>query len=83
MRVQICMSRANLHAQCVYKPSVCTNLQRRTTEHDGIGGEAMRALSDDDSSLCLVKGCREVFGTSYTYNYVFLGGAEDVGVSGR
>ncbi len=54
-------------------------LKRRTTKHDGIGGEAMRALSDDVNSLCLVKECREleeVFGTSYTD--VFLGGVEDV-----
>ena len=30
-------------------------LKRRTMDHDGIGGEAMRALSDDVDSLCLVK----------------------------
>ncbi len=42
-------------------------LKRRTTKHDSIGGEAMRALSDDVNSLCLVKECREleeVFGPS-------------------
>ena len=54
-------------------------LKRRATIHDGIGGDAMRALSDNVNSLCLVKECREleeVFGTSYTD--VILGGAEDV-----
>ncbi len=36
--------------------------------HDGIGGEAMRALSDGVDSLCLVKECRdleEAYGTTY------------------
>ena len=35
-------------------------LKRRATVHDGIGGDAMRALSDDVNSLCLVKECREL-----------------------
>ncbi len=54
-------------------------LKRRTTEHDGIGGEAMRALSDDVNSLYPVKECRELeqccFGLaipdflSFSYSY--------------
>ena len=38
-------------------------------EHDGIGGEMMRALSEEIDSLCLVNECRELeegFGKSYT-----------------
>ena len=54
-------------------------LKRRLSEHGGIGGEVMSALSDDINALCLVKECRELeeyYSTSYTDT--LLEGAEGV-----
>lgn len=58
-------------------------LKREMQSDGGIGGETLRALSDDVESLCLVRECRELeegFGTSFTDE--LLGGAEDVSLRG-
>ena len=56
-------------------------LRKRMLCDGGIGGEAVRALSDDPSSMCLVQECQELeeeFGTTYTDR--ILEGADEVAV---
>ena len=54
-------------------------LRKRMLCDGGIGGEVVRALSDNPSSMCLVKKCQELeeeFGTTYTER--ILEGADEV-----